>query len=254
MYRFQPTVTAPSGSTLVFAISGKPSWAAFDSSTGLLAGTPTDTQIGTYSNIAIKVTSDTKSASLAPFSISVTGLANVAPLISGQPAASVTVGASYNFAPTASDANGDTLSFNVQNLPTWASFDTRSGHLSGTPTAGDVGSYANIIIAVSDGKVTSTLAPFAISVLQQALGAALLNWTPPTQNSDGSTLADLAGYRIYYGTAPGNLSQSIDINNPGIASFTVENLAPATWYFAVSAYTSAGLISAPTNAVSATIK
>lgn len=70
-------------------------------------------------------------------------------------------------------------------------------------------------------------------------GSALLSWTPPTTNSDGSTLTDLAGYKIYYGTSSGSYSQ-VQTTGPGLSSFVVENLASGTWYFAVSAFDTNG--------------
>lgn len=60
---------------------------------------------------------------------------NQAPVISGSPPTSATVGRSYDFRPAARDANGDRLSFSIANKPTWASFSTRTGRLSGTPAA-----------------------------------------------------------------------------------------------------------------------
>ncbi len=91
-----------------------------------------------------------------------TGTGNTPPQISGSPAASVIAGNSYSFTPTASDADNDTLTFSVTNLPDWASFDPNSGTLSGTPPPASIGSYPNISISVSDGQATSSLAPFAI--------------------------------------------------------------------------------------------
>ena len=32
-------------------------------------------------------------------------------------------------------------------------------------------------------------------------GSATLDWTPVTQNTDGTVLTDLAGYKVYYGTS-----------------------------------------------------
>jgi hypothetical protein len=90
---------------------------------------------------------------------------NRAPVISGTPATSVDQGSGYQFSPVATDADGDTLSFQVVNLPAWANFDSTRGKISGTPTSGDVGIYSNIVISVSDGTTTSALAPFSISVL-----------------------------------------------------------------------------------------
>ncbi len=46
----------------------------------------------------------------------------------------------------------------------WATFSSATGQLSGTPTAANVGSYANVVISVSDGKASAALAPFTITV------------------------------------------------------------------------------------------
>src|SRR6185295_12827691 len=124
--------------------------------------------------------------------------------------------------------------------PPWASFSTSTGRLSGTPAAADVGSYSNIVISVSDGSASASLPAFAISVTQVANGSATITWTPPTQNTDGSSLTNLAGYRLYYGTNSSSLTQTVQIANAGASSYVVEDLSPATWFFAVKAYNSSG--------------
>jgi Fibronectin type III domain len=103
---------------------------------------------------------------------------------------------------------------------------------------------------VSDGKTSVALAPFAITVADVSNGAASLLWTPPTQNTDGTTLTNLAGYRIVYGVAATQLTQTIQVANAGMSSYVVENLAPGTYYFAIRAYTSGGAESAESNVVS----
>jgi hypothetical protein len=76
---------------------------------------------------------------------------------------------------------------------------------------------------------------------------------PPTENSDGSTLTNLAGYTVYYGTSPDNLTQSVKITNPGLTAYTVTDLPAGTWYFAVTSYSSAGAESSRTSTISTTI-
>lgn len=254
MYTFTPTASDPSGYPLTFAIVGKPAWASFNASTGQLAGVPTAASVGVYSNIVISVSDGVASASLLPFSISVSALPNVAPTISGQPVTSLNVGSTYGFTPTAADADGDPLTFSIQNQPSWATFSSASGQLSGTPSAADAGTYSNIIISVSDGVTSASLAAFTITVNQVSNGSATLTWTPPLQNSDGTTLTNLSGYRIYYGTAANSLTQSIDLGNVGLTSYTISNLSTATWYFGMTAYTSSGTESPLSNMASKTIQ
>ncbi|HKU16635.1 MAG TPA: putative Ig domain-containing protein [Steroidobacteraceae bacterium] len=173
--------------------------------------------------------------------------ANRAPTITGTAPSAVNASSAYSFVPAASDADGDTLAFSIQNKPAWATFNTGTGRLSGTPTPSDVGTYSNIAISVSDGKVSTSLSPFAIAVTTVSNGRATLTWTAPTENTDGSTLANLAGYKIRYGTNAASLTQSITISNVSVTTYVVEDLAPATWYFAITAVNSAGIESDQSN-------
>ena len=67
-------------------------------------------------------------------------------------------------------------------------------------------------------------------------GDATLSWTAPTQNTDGSALTDLAGYKIYAGLVQGGPygDVSITINNPTTTTFVVPGLAEGTTYFFVT--------------------
>jgi hypothetical protein len=174
-------------------------------------------------------------------------ITNRAPVISGSPVRSVNAGSGYSFRPTASDPDGNTLTYSIANRPSWATFNTSTGQLSGVPSASQVGSYGNITISVSDGRATASLAAFSISVVDVSNGGAQLSWTPPTTNTDGSALSNLAGYRISYGTSSAALTQTIQVANPGVTNYTIGNLSPGTYYFSVRAYTSNGTESSNSN-------
>jgi hypothetical protein len=178
---------------------------------------------------------------------------NTPPTISGTPPTSLVAGEFYEFTPTAEDADGDPLRFSVYHKPDWASFDQETGRLWGTPDTGDIGTFANVTIAAWDGLATASLDPFAITVNQIALGSATLSWNPPTQNEDGSTMTDLAGYRIYYGRDSNALGRSAVINNPGLTRYVIENLEPARWYFTMTSVNSDGVESNRSAMVNKTI-
>ena len=252
-YGFTPVGSDPDGNTLNYSIQNKPSWATFSATTGRLSGTPAAANVGTSARITISVTDGTATASLPSFTIQVVTPANRVPTISGTPLLSINVLAAYSFQPSASDADGNTLTFSIQNRPAWATFNTATGRLSGTPALTDVATFANIIISVSDGTASTSLPGFSLSVLQQATGSATVSWTAPTTNSDGTPLTDLAAYRIQYGRASGSLDQSAPVNNPGLTSYTVENLSQGTWYFGVVAVNAAGSESAVSNVATKTI-
>jgi hypothetical protein len=84
-------------------------------------------------------------------------------------------------------------------------------------------------------------------------GSATLSWTPPTQNTNGTTLTNLAGYRIYYGTSSSAMNQRITVANAGVSRYVVESLGAGTWYFNVRAYSSTGAESAASNTASKTV-
>lgn len=84
-------------------------------------------------------------------------------------------------------------------------------------------------------------------------GVVTLDWQPPTENSDGSTLTNLAGYTVYYGTSPDNLSKTVKVSNPGLTAYSVTGLASGTWYFAITSYSADGVESTRTSTVSTQI-
>lgn len=179
--------------------------------------------------------------------------ANVAPQIAGSPANEVVVGQAFNFQPSATDADGDDLSFSIQGKPSWASFNSATGRLWGTPGSADVGSHEQIVISVSDGESTRALPEFAVTVVEQTNGSAMLAWQPPTENTDGSALTNLKGYKIHYGTTSGIYTQSVTVNNAGVTSYVIENLAPGTYFFAISALTTTDVESEKSAEASKTI-
>jgi hypothetical protein len=252
-YSFQPITNASSGTALTFSIRNAPTWANFSASTGVLSGTPTTSQVGTYANIVISVSDGTQSSALAAFSITVSN-ANSPPTISGTPPRSVNVGALYTFTPTASDPDGDTLTFSIANKPSWASFNTANGSLTGTPSAANAATYSNIVISVSDGTSSASLPAFSITVNQTSNGSATLIWTPVTQNTNGTVLTDLAGYKVYYGRSASAMNTVVVLANPSLTTYLVTELSSGTWYFGVTAYARDGTHSALSNIGTKTIQ
>jgi hypothetical protein len=179
--------------------------------------------------------------------------------ISGVPAQQAQVGQAYTFTPQATDTGDAALSFSIQNKPTWASFSIASGQLTGVPATADLGTDPGIIISASNGATTTSLAPFNISVTPAAAsataseGSVLLSWDPPTTDTNGTSISDLAGYWINFGSSADAMTQTVSVADPAEATYTVQNLATGTWFFSVTAYTSSGVQSAPTAPVSVTM-
>jgi len=194
-------------------------------------------------------------SSNAPSTSPGTPSGNSVPLISGKPQTVATVNQPYAFKPDASDPNGDVLVFQVSRLPPWATFNAATGEISGVPPTGSTGTFGDIRISVTDGEANAALPAFSITVADSttspgpATGSASLSWTVPSQNDDGSPLTDLAGYRIYYGVASGDLNQRLDITSPATTSIEIPSLSSGTWYFAMASVNAAGTESVRTGAV-----
>jgi hypothetical protein len=248
-WNFTPSVSGAAG-TKQFSIGRKPKWATFYSTTGQLTGAPKASDVGTDASIVISVSDGTTKASLAAFAIIVSA---APPTIAGSPAKSVVAGQAYAFTPTATVAAGKTLSFSIVNKPTWATFNPSTGVLGGRPAAANVGTYSNIDISASDGTTKAALPAFAITVTQIGTKSVALSWAAPTINSDGSTLTNLAGYRIYYGTSKTDLSHAITLSYVGITTYVISNLGSGTYYFAILAYNASGVQSNLSNIVTDTI-
>ncbi len=195
-YVFKPSVTDPEGDTVTLEIQGAPRWATFDAVTGELRGTPTEADVGDFTGIMIKASDGKATTTFGPFAVRVkrpvaaTGTAGTRPpTISGTPATTVVAGSGYAFQATGADPDGDRLSYAATNLPSWLGINTANGILSGTPSAAQVGVYANITISVTDGNSSASLAAFTITVSAAATtsGSTTSGSTTSGSTTSGST-------------------------------------------------------------------
>jgi len=168
-YVFQPTISDADGDALRLIIRRLPTWLRFDANSGELRGTPSATDLGLHKKILLIAKDKSSTSKLAAFNIEVF---NPAPIISGSPTTSVDAGQHYQFQAQASDSNGDTLSFSIENKPNWARFNNKTGLLSGTPNPTKTRNYRDIKISVSDGHSTVALAAFDISVVSGVMSSA----------------------------------------------------------------------------------
>ncbi len=177
-------------------------------------------------------------------------------LLQGTAITTATVGTVYSFQPQAPAGSSSTvaLTYSIANKPAWATFNTATGQLSGTPTAADVGSYPNIQISATSGATVASLPAFTLTVTPGAAGTSgvSLNWVAPTENSNGTPLTNLQGFKIHYGTQSQTYTAEIAVSNPTVTTYLVNSLPAGTYYFAVTAYNSDGLESSPSDEISAT--
>jgi large repetitive protein len=165
-------VTAGSGETQVLTFS------VTSSATGVVP-TPTISGSGTTrtlsftgasagtSTITVTVTDDGGTASGAvdnsSVSFVVTIIATVPPSITSTSTPSVNVPGTYSYTAAASGTPAPTLSV-TSGLPTWATFNTTTNVLSGTPTGADQGTSAAITITATNTVGADATQVFTIDV------------------------------------------------------------------------------------------
>lgn len=85
-------------------------------------------------------------------------------------------------------------------------------------------------------------------------GSATLIWDLPTQNTDDTTLDNLARFIIYYGPASGTFAYQVNVEDPVATTYIVENLRVGISYrFTITAVNTSGVESDYSNIVTRTI-
>lgn len=64
--------------------------------------------------------------------------------------------------------------------------------------------------------------------------SAVLSWSPPTTNADGTPITGLTGYVISYGLSPTAMTNRVTVPAPA-SSYSFPSLAAGTWYFEIAA-------------------
>ena len=74
------------------------------------------------------------------------------------------------------------------------------------------------------------------SISDAEAGDITVSWVAPAEREDGSALsmAEIAGYRVYYGDSQGNYTHEVAIDNGNTMSVTLHNLAAGTYYIVVT--------------------
>jgi len=88
----------------------------------------------------------------------------------------------------------------------------------------------------------SSLDSSSPSLSKVPASSATLSWTAPVARSDQSplSLADIGGYRVYYGTVEGEYPYRIDVNDGTAVEVVIKDLPTGAYYFVVSTYDTEG--------------
>ena len=79
-----------------------------------------------------------------------------------------------------------------------------------------------------------------------------LSWQAPDERADGTPLRGLKGFHIWIGRTSDGIERAVELH-AGLSTYVVEDLAPGTWYFAMSAVDRRGVESALSDVVSARV-
>jgi len=225
-YSFTPSAIDPDGDHLTFSIINKPSWASFSTTTGTLAGTPSNANVGLTGNITVSVSDGHTPTSLPTFNITVVNV-NDAPVLGGTPRTFIPKNSAYTFSPTIIDPDGDVLTFSITNKPVWANFDTSTGSLTGTPRGEYLDTTTeNILISASDGHLSTSLPAFRITVTTapQILYSDIVSG--PNSGGENNQGAYLSIFGLNFGDTSGiGSTTKVFINDAEVATYKYMGLA-----------------------------
>ncbi len=155
-----------------------------DNNDGTVTYTPSANSYGSDHFTYSVRDNEASSSNSATVAISIRAVNDV-PTISGSPVLSVLEGQPYSFTPTLGDEDSTNLSVSATNLPGWLVLDSATGALTGTPQVGDAGSYSNIVLSITDGRDSATLAAFNITVVGDNDTDGIANTVDTDDDNDG---------------------------------------------------------------------
>src|SRR5207248_1075000 len=138
----------PDGDTVTYTATGLPPALMVNATSGLISGTLSYASAGTYN-----VTATASDASLAPRGAVTWTVTNVnrAPTLTTPSNQTSAEGTSVSLQLSASDPDGDTLTYSATGLPPALTVNTTSGLISGTLPSASAGTYS-VTATVSDGS------------------------------------------------------------------------------------------------------
>ncbi len=228
-YSYTMTASDGDGDSLTFAAPTLPAWLSFNG-TNTISGTPQQANVGTH-NVVVTVTDNIAPTVQQSFTITVSNV-NDPPVFTNAGPTNASEGTAYSYTMTASDDDGNPLTFAAPTLPAWLSFNG-TNTISGTPQQADAPGPHNVTVTVSDSIAPAVQLSFAITVSD-------VN-NPPT------VVAPIADQNGAEGTpfGPLNVAASFADSDGDALTFTASGLTPGRG-LSISA---GGVISGtPTNA------
>ena len=152
-YNYHVTATDSDGDTLTYSLNENPSWLSINSNTGVISGVAPSASYDTDYDITVKV-SDGTDFDTQTYVLTVKipcHPVNHAPVITSVPISQINEGSSYNYHVTATDSDGDTLTYSLTTKPSWLSINSNTGVISGVAPLVSSNTNFDVTVKVSDG-------------------------------------------------------------------------------------------------------
>ncbi len=211
-----PAATDPDGDSLSFLYSGWMDSSSYtttyqDAGLHVVTVTVSDGILNDTQEVSITVSNVNRAPELAPMSSLI-----------------VNEGSTINLSPTATDPDGDPVTYTYTGWMDSGSYTT---------TYEDEGVYT-VTVTASDGSLSDS----------QDVTVTVINTDQDTLTWDAVTDEGLSGYKVYYGTSSGNYDTTVDVGNE--TSYIISGLiSGSTHYFVVTAYDDLGNESVYSNEV-----
>jgi hypothetical protein len=159
-YNYNVDATDEDSDTLTYSLTTAPSWLSINSATGVISGVAPLVSANTDYDVAVKVSDSHSATDTQTYTLTVKNIpcpVNHAPVITSSPIDSVDEGTSYTYHVTATDSDGDALTYSLTSAPTglsmvppWLSIDSVTGVISGTAPSVSADILFTVTVKVRD--------------------------------------------------------------------------------------------------------
>ena len=205
LLEFVVSATDPDGDDLTYEAANLPSSASFDPATQTFLWTPGYDQVGNY-QVLFSVSDDGSPIMSDSEEITITvGDVNRPPVLNTIGNRTVSEGELLEFVVSATDPDGDDLTYEASDLPSGAAFDPASQTFSWTPEYGQAGSYQVLFSVFDNGSpILSDAEEITISVRAEAADIIIDNTDTEVDfvgsdwDSNGNTIYPFYGTTFSY--------------------------------------------------------
>lgn len=165
---------------VLYDLTSKPDGMTINPVTGVIRWTPGTTQIGLH-DIVITATDSAGAVGRQSYTIKVSSptdkldpndpdsppIGNRPPIITSIPVFSAEVEAVYEYAVTAVDPDGDTITFTADQMPDGMTINSTTGVIRWTPTAAQAGEYTLIVTVMDSNNAVASQGFVLVAAVNQ---------------------------------------------------------------------------------------